>query len=39
MKDSETKRNIRRTVIALVILTAVIMIMFVYSVIRQGNGG
>lgn len=39
MKDTETKRNIRRTVISLVILTLGILALFVYSVIRQGNGG
>jgi hypothetical protein len=39
MKDIETKRNIRRTVIALVLLTLVVLALFVYSVIKQGSGG
>ena len=38
MKDEITKRSIRRTVIALVLLVIVILAMFVYSVSMQGTG-
>lgn len=38
MKDEITKRSIRRTVIALVLLVIVILVMFVYSVSMQGTG-
>ncbi|MGB0847208.1 MAG: hypothetical protein ACPGSM_10820 [Thiolinea sp.] len=38
MKDETTKRNIRKTVIFLVLLTMAILGLFVYSVIQQGPG-
>lgn len=34
----QTRKNIRRTVIALVLLVAVILAMFTYNVIRKAGG-